>query len=193
MYLRAIGRGFTQMIAYFLVMNSKRCITTFTRKFLKPAQACKVPRWKRLSRLLNKFLIVNSVKTLIQLTMFYLAWMFYSITLTYTSACMWPSTIHRKKPSQIRSLILYVSSPFIDKLELFHQILTFVLGTSLLLMRSSKISHFWMVESRRQLDAWNTYFAFIIYFHISTYSYSSRTLINTAVQGTLNIAYIIRF
>ena len=25
MYLRAIGRGFTQMIAYFLVMNSKRC------------------------------------------------------------------------------------------------------------------------------------------------------------------------
>ena len=26
MYLRAIGRGFTQMIAYFLVMNSKRCI-----------------------------------------------------------------------------------------------------------------------------------------------------------------------
>ena len=25
MYLRAIGRGFTQMTAYFLVMNSKRC------------------------------------------------------------------------------------------------------------------------------------------------------------------------
>ena len=25
MYLRAIGRGFAQMIAYFLVMNSKRC------------------------------------------------------------------------------------------------------------------------------------------------------------------------
>ena len=25
MYLRTIGRGFTQMIAYFLVMNSKMC------------------------------------------------------------------------------------------------------------------------------------------------------------------------
>ena len=27
MYLRAVGRRLTQMIAYFLVMNSKRCIT----------------------------------------------------------------------------------------------------------------------------------------------------------------------
>ena len=26
MYLRAVGRRFTQMNAYFLVMNSKRCI-----------------------------------------------------------------------------------------------------------------------------------------------------------------------
>ena len=129
------------------------------------------------------------MKTLIQLTMFYLVWMFYSMTLTHTCDFMWLGTIHRKNPSEIRSPILYVSSPFIDKLELFHQILTFVLNNSLLLIRSSKISDFWMVESRRQLDAWTTYFTSIIYFHISTHSYSSRTFINTPVQGTLNIAY----
>ena len=63
------------------------------------------------------------------------------------------------------------------------------LGQLPLLMRPSKISDFWMVKSRRQLDAWTTYFTSIIYFHISTYSYSSRTFINTPVQGTLNIAY----
>ena len=34
MYLRAIGRGFTQMIAYFPVMNSKRCNN------LAPAYLC---------------------------------------------------------------------------------------------------------------------------------------------------------
>ena len=32
MYLRTIGRRFTQMIAYFLVMNSKRCILGSLRK-----------------------------------------------------------------------------------------------------------------------------------------------------------------
>ena len=34
MYLRAIGRHFTQMNAYFLVMNSKMCITLCVRKVL---------------------------------------------------------------------------------------------------------------------------------------------------------------
>ena len=29
MYLRTIGRRFTQMIAYFLIMNSKRCIINY--------------------------------------------------------------------------------------------------------------------------------------------------------------------
>ena len=28
MYLRGVGRRFTQIISYFLVMNSKRCIKT---------------------------------------------------------------------------------------------------------------------------------------------------------------------
>ena len=32
MYLRAVGRRFTQMNAYFLVMNSKRCITALNNK-----------------------------------------------------------------------------------------------------------------------------------------------------------------
>ena len=34
MYLRTIGRLFTQMIAYFLVMNGKRCNTTFGYYYL---------------------------------------------------------------------------------------------------------------------------------------------------------------
>ena len=35
MYLRTIGRHFTQMIAYFLVMNSKRCKTVYKSIFMK--------------------------------------------------------------------------------------------------------------------------------------------------------------
>ena len=34
MYLRAVGRRFTQMNAYFLVMNSKRCSKQYHRKLL---------------------------------------------------------------------------------------------------------------------------------------------------------------
>ena len=34
MYLRTIGRRFTQMIAYFLVMNSKRCTKSFSHVLL---------------------------------------------------------------------------------------------------------------------------------------------------------------
>ena len=71
-------------------------ITTFPRKFLKPAQVCK-------SLGESAF---HDHWTLIQLTTFYLAWMFYSITLTHTSDFMWPGTIHRKKPPQIRSPVL---------------------------------------------------------------------------------------
>ena len=33
MYLRTIGRRFTQMIAYFLVMNSKSCSTRVSTKW----------------------------------------------------------------------------------------------------------------------------------------------------------------
>ena len=54
MYLRTIGRRFTKMIAYFLVMNSKRCISSpFCFKELQlPAENkwiwAKWPVWIRL-------------------------------------------------------------------------------------------------------------------------------------------------
>ena len=40
MYLRIIGRHFTQMVAYFLVMNSKRCIRTARFRYSSAPQRC---------------------------------------------------------------------------------------------------------------------------------------------------------